>query len=174
MVNLPTSDGQAAGQDAWSGAAQLAHSVACELDPQTVWPVAEQVFSDLIGHQLFTVLAYHQASDLVTRLYSNRSDEYPVSGTKPMGPTPWGDRVLKQGRAYIGRNADDIRWAFPDHALIASMGLKSCCNLPVRVRHETLGTINLLHQANFYRDDCLAVGSVLAGLLVPAMQQVRR
>ncbi|MGB7182807.1 MAG: GAF domain-containing protein [Burkholderiaceae bacterium] len=157
-------------ETAWAAAARLAHAVAAESDPQLIWPVAEQVFSELIGHRLFTVLAYTAGDGLVTRTFSNRPDEYPVSGTKVMGPTPWGDIVLKQGLAYIGHNADDIRWAFPDHALIASMGLESTCNLPVRAGGETLGTINLLDHAGFYADNCLPTGLVLAGLLAPAMK----
>jgi len=161
----------------WSSAARLAKVVADADDSAaglaTVWAEAESIFGELIGHQLFTVLAYNADSGLVIRLYSNQPEQYPVSGTKPMGATPWGDRVLKQRLPYIGHNADDIRWAFFDHELIASMGLESTCNLPVQAFGQTLGTINLLHRADFYSEDCLAAGSVLAGLLAPIMQRVR-
>lgn len=161
----------------WASATRLARAVAdadqSDAGLATVWAAAESAFGELIGHQLFTVLAYNADSGLVIRLYSNRPDQYPVSGTKPMGQTPWGDRVLKQRLPYIGRNAADIRWAFFDHELIASMGLESTCNLPVQAFGQTLGTINLLHRADFYNEQCLAAGSVLAGLLAPVMQRAR-
>lgn len=156
--------------DSWAVAALLAETVACEPDSSHIWPAAQQTFDELIGHRLFTVLAYQEPTGLVTRLYSNRPDEYPVSGTKPMGPTAWGQQVLKQGLPYIGRNANDIRWAFPDHELIASMGLQSTCNLPIRANGKVLGTLNLLHTEDFYDQRCLPTGMVLAGLLAPAMK----
>lgn len=155
---------------ALEGLVQLADAAASLSDAGRIWPVAEQVFADLLGHRLFTVLVYDESSGLVTRLYTNRPNEYPVSGTKPMGPTPWGQQVLKQGLPYIGRNASDIRWAFPDHQLIASMGLESTCNLPVRAGGQVLGTLNLLHEANHYDQACLPVGLIGAGLLAPAMR----
>ena len=151
----------------WPLFAGLARTIAQLDDEQIVWAHAEAVFRSVIGHQLFTVLRYDEASGNVTRLYSNRAAEYPVSGSKHKGPTPWGERVLTQGQYYLGYNADDIKWAFEDHALIASMGLESALNLPIRVANTTLGTVNLLHVANYYDESHVDVGTILATLLAP-------
>lgn len=153
----------------WPLFAGLARTVAQFDDEQTVWAHAEAVFRSVIGHQLFTVLRYDAASGNVTRLFSNRATEYPVSGTKHKGPTPWGEQVLKRGQHFLGYNAEDIKWAFEDHALIASMGLESALNLPIRVANTTLGTVNLLHVANYYNESHLDVGTAVATLLAPVL-----
>ena len=152
----------------WTLFAGLARTIAQLDEEQIVWAHAEAVFRSVIGHQLFTVLRHNEASGNVTRLYSNRPTQYPVSGTKHKGPKPWGERVLKQGQYYLGHNADDIKWAFEDHVLIASMGLESVLNLPIRVANTTLGTVNLLHVANYYDKSHVDVGTILATLLAPA------
>lgn len=157
----------------WPLFAGLARTVAQLDDEQIVWAHADDVFRSVIGHQLFTVLRYDAANGNVTRLYSNRPSEYPVSGTKHKGPTPWGEQVLKQGRYYLGRNAADIEWAFEDHALIASMGLESVLNLPIRVANTTLGTVNLLHVADYYDESHLDVGTILATLLAPVFMHLQ-
>jgi hypothetical protein len=91
-----------------------------------------------------------------------------------MGETPWGAHVLAGGQPYLGRDVAGIRWAFPDHALIESMGLGAVINLPVRYDGETIGTCNLLDAEHAY--DQAAVDAVLplAPLLVPAFLQARR
>ena len=153
----------------WPVAADLARMVAQSADENAICACAQSAFAQAIGHQLFTVLAYNEQAGEVVRMYSNRPTEYPVSGTKAMGPTPWGAHVLQRGKFFIGRNAADIEWAFPDHALIASMGLQSALNLPVRVAGTTLGTINLLHVAGHYHQAQVEVGSILAALLAPVL-----
>jgi len=49
--------------------------------------------SDAVGHELSTLLYVDGAE--VARARSSRPAEYPVSGRKPMGPTPWGEHVMK-------------------------------------------------------------------------------
>ena len=134
-----------------------------------MWAQADAVFAEFIGHRLFTVLGYDEQAGEVIRLYSNRPTEYPVSGSKAMAETPWGEHVLKRGRHFIGKDAADLEWAFPDHVLIASMGLESVINLPIRVAGATIGTVNLLHVANFYREDQIEIGTIQAALLAPVM-----
>ena len=153
----------------WRWIAKLAQTVAESDDAHAVWSEADVVFARFIGHRLFTVLGYNEHAGEVIRLYSNQPAQYPVSGTKPMGATPWGDHVLKRGQHFIGKDAADIEWAFPDHALIASLGLESVINLPIRVAGKTIGTVNLLHVANFYHQDQIEIGNTLATLLAPTM-----
>ena len=80
----------------------------------------------------------------VARIYSNRPAEYPVSGRKTMGPTPWGEHVLNGRQPYLGEDKAGIRWAFFDHELIESMGLGSVINVPAIYDGKVVGTINLL------------------------------
>ena len=99
---------------------------------------------------------------------------YPLDGCKRMGPTPWGDLVLERRQCYLARDAEGIRWAFPDHALIASLGLESAINVPVVALGQVLGTINLLDAAGRYRDgDVAVVRSVAAYLALPFLREVQ-
>ena len=76
--------------------------------------------------------------------------------------------VIETQQPYLGRNSADIRRAFFDHALIASLGCASVINIPVRYDGRTVGVVNLLHQENWYRDERIPLLDVLCALLVPA------
>ncbi|MDA0342237.1 MAG: GAF domain-containing protein [Proteobacteria bacterium] len=153
-------------------AASLAGAVGEQAEAGLVWQRADAVFAEALGHQLFTVLIHNEPAGEVRRCYSSRPDEYPVQGAKSMGPTPWGDLVLKQGKPFLGVDEAAIRWAFPDHQLIISMGLGSAINLPLRLAGRTLGTLALLDRAGHYRQEHLEIGAILAALLVPVMARL--
>ena len=55
---------------------------------------------------------------------------------------------------------------FPDHALIASLGLGSVVNLRVILRGEFIGTVNMLHTAGHYTDARLRA---MEDLVVPSL-----
>jgi hypothetical protein len=140
--------------------------------PGVTFTALDRLTQSLVGHQLFTLLTVD--GDEVARVYSNRPAEYPVSGRKPMGKTPWGDLVLKSCKPYLGRDMEGIRWAFFDHALIESMGLGSVINIPVVYDGACVGTMNLLDAEHHYRPEHVAPVAALAPLLIPAFQEARR
>jgi hypothetical protein len=139
--------------------------------PTRLYHALEKATAALVGHRLFTLL-YVDGQD-VARVYSNRPAEYPVSGRKTMGETDWGKLVLKDRKPYLGRDQAAIRWAFFDHALIASMGLGSVINVPVIYDGEAIGTMNLLDAEHHYRDEHVAPVARLAPLLIPAFLEAR-
>ena len=120
----------------------------------------------MIGHELFTIMIFDAMAVEVQRIYSSRPDAYPVGGRKQKQDTAWGRLVLEQGKPYIGRTADDIRTHFADHELIIGLGLQSILNVPIRFGGQTLGTMNLLHEADFYSEDDLFDGLLIASLLI--------
>ncbi len=63
--------------------------------PQTLYRELELQLSKDIGFGLFTLL-YADGHE-VARVYSSDEKSYPVFGRKAMGPTPWGEKVLKNG-----------------------------------------------------------------------------
>lgn len=140
--------------------------------PETLYRALEAETKRLVGHKLFTLL-YVDGQD-VARVYSSSPAEYPTSGRKTMGETPWGAHVLRAGKPYLGRDRGGIRWAFYDHALIESMGLGSVINLPVRYNGETIGTCNMLDAEHAYDEAALEKVLPLASLLVPAFLEARR
>ena len=140
--------------------------------PDSTFQAVDRLAESLVGHRLFTLLIVD--GNEVARIYSNRPAEYPVSGRKPMGNTPWGDLVIRRAQPYLGRDRDAIRWAFFDHPLIESMGLGSVINIPVIYDGQCLGTINLLDAEHHYREEHVPRVAPLAPLLIPAFLEARR
>ena len=139
--------------------------------PDALYRALEAETKRLVGHKLFTLL-YVDGQE-VARIYSNRPAEYPVSGRKTMGPTPWGKHVLDGKQPYLGKDKAGIRWAFFDHELIESMGRGSVINIPAIYDGKVVGTINLLAPEHHYREEHVAPVERLAPLLVPAFLAAR-
>jgi hypothetical protein len=130
------------------------------------WKALEELARAVIGHELFTVMTVDMAEGLARRAYSDHPREYPVSGTKPVTRDAWFDIVHGERRSFIANTIEDIAKVFPDHALIASMGLGSVWNLPVVLGGELVATINMLDEPHHYGAD--AVTKALPLLSVPA------
>jgi len=139
---------------------------------QTLYAALDRATKAVAGHQLFTLL--YVDGDEVVRTYSNRPAEYPVSGRKPMGKTPWGDHVIHSAKPYLGRDVAGIRWAFFDHGLIESMGLGSSINIPVIYDGHCIGTMNLLDAEHHYEQHHVEALMPYGQLLIPAFNQARR
>lgn len=140
--------------------------------PNVVYGAIDAAVQKLVGHRLFTCLIVD--GDEVSRVYSSNPTAYKVSGRKPMNRTPWGDHVIKQRKIWIARNAEDIKWAFFDHALIHSLGCDSCVNVPVVYDDKFIGTINVLHEANWFDEAKAAVIAAFVPLVIaPYLQSAR-
>ncbi|MEM6678066.1 MAG: GAF domain-containing protein [Pseudomonadota bacterium] len=131
--------------------------------------LADAAAQAMIGHQLFTVMRLHPAQMEVERLYSSRPDAYPPGGRKAKRDTPWGARVLTDGTAFLGRSADDIRWAFDDHAVILGLGLETVINVPLRRNGDVIGTMNLLDGPGALDTADVAAAETIAELLARAL-----
>lgn len=140
--------------------------------PQTLYRALEQATQALVGHRLFTLL-YVDGAD-VARVWSSHPKDYPTTGRKTMGATPWGKQVLSERRAFLGRDMEAIRWAFYDHELIASLGCGSAINIPVVYDGATIGTMNLLDAEFAYREEHVDLVQPLAAALIPAFLTARR
>ncbi len=139
-------------------------------DADTAFRLAERAAADLIGHRLFTVMAFHRDTMEVERCYSSNPDKYPAGGRKQKRDTAWGDQVLTQGEPFIGYNADDIRANFNDHAMIQDLGLESVLNMPIKAGGKTLGTMNLLDKAGYYTNRHIDVARTIAVALADVLQ----
>ena len=137
--------------------------------PAATYAALDAALHAVLGHKLFTILRYHADTGESERVWTNRSAAYPVAGRKALNPTFWSSQVLEERRPYLGRTAADIRSVFFDHELIASLGCASVLNLPVVWNDRVLGTINLLHEAEWYDETDAAIGLTFAGLAVPAL-----
>jgi GAF domain-containing protein len=144
----------------------LATALAAARRPAEVYVALQKVLAERVGFGLFTLLIRTADGQEVSRVHSTDPVAYPLAGRKRMGPTPWGELVLERQQCYLARDAEGIRWAFPDHELIASLGLASAINVPLVAMGRVLGTINLLDVAGRYTQGDVAVVRTGAPYLV--------
>jgi hypothetical protein len=140
--------------------------------PETLFAALDAAMGHAIGHRLFTILVIHPGAQESQRYYSNMPAAYPVGGRKPITQSHWFQRVLGAGEPYIGRSYADIADVFYDHELIRSLGCESVLNVPVRWNGASIGTINLLHHANWYNEADIPVARHFAALAVPGLLSV--
>ncbi len=120
------------------------------------------------GPLLLTANAFDAAAMTVRRLWSSDPAAYPVGGTKPKRDTPWGTRVLLEGRVFVGEDEDAIRAHFADHATILGLGLRSVVNVPVTAGGAVAGVLNLLWPDATVPPDRVALAERLARDAAPA------
>jgi GAF domain-containing protein len=149
-------------------------AIARDGSPAVAYRAVDEALAGLLGHRLFTILVRREGGEEVERVYSSRPDAYPVQGRKRMGPTPWGELVLVRKQTFLGPDVAAIRWAFPDHELIESLGLGSVINVSAQQGGEVLGTLNLLDREGAYTSpDQVALARVFTPFLIPALLQAR-
>jgi GAF domain-containing protein len=147
----------------------LAEVSASAHEPQALYAAVDALVQKVIGHRLFTIMRVHEAAMEVERVYSSNTDAYPVGGRKSKRVTPWSRAVLERGEVFVARTPDEVREAFDDYRLIASLGIGSIMNVPVSYRGSRLGTMNVSHEAGWFRDEDAAAAMLIAMLLVPPL-----
>lgn len=151
----------------------LARALNSPGQPQVGLAAMDAALASMIGHRLFTVLVLDEARGLNRRFHSSRPVEYPVGGYKPVQPdSAYYRRVVHAGEPRFCRNRAEIIQAFPDHALILSLGCESCVNMPIRWNGHTLGALNLLHEAGHYTEEHVPLLRVFAALAVAPVQWI--
>lgn len=143
--------------------------------PEAGLRALDQALAQAVGHKLFTVLVLNWDKKENQRYYSNQPQAYPVGGSKPIIEKGWFyEQVVVAGQPQIQRSAEDIVRAFPDHALIRSLGCESSVNYPLRFAGRTIGSLNLLHEAGWYTEADYPALQVFAGLALPLVMEIVR
>lgn len=115
-----------------------------------------------LGTRLFTITVQDNARDLCWRAYTSHPAEYPLSGTKPLTHDGWYEACITAQKTFVANTIPEFAKYFFDHALITSLGLGSCVNIPVIGAGEVLGTINLLAEEMHFSPQRLARYEMLA------------
>ena len=149
--------------------AALADLSASAHEPRALYSAVDALVQAVMGHLLFTILRVHEAGLEVERIYSSNTAAYPVGGRKKKQGTPWSKVVLDKGEVFIARTPDEVRATFDDHALIFSLGIGSIMNVPIGYGGRRLATMNISHEAGFFRDEHVAAGRLIASSLVPSL-----
>jgi hypothetical protein len=109
-----------------------------------------------LGTRLFTVTALDDRAGVHRRIYTSHPTEYPLQGTKPLDRDAWYAACIAARRPFVANSPAEFEQHFFDHALITSLGLGSCVNLPVSAGDQVRGTVNLLAEAGHFTADRLA------------------
>lgn len=134
--------------------------------PQKLFGALDRGLDALIGHKLFTLMIFDERHQLVERVYSNQPKAYPVGGKKLYSASTLYDTLLKRHEPCVLHDADDIKRAFVDHKLILSLRCAASMHVPVIYDGRSLGIMNLLNKAGWYRDKHVAEAAPFAALLV--------
>lgn len=114
-----------------------------------------------LGTRLFTVTVQDLKLDVARRAYTSHPVEYPVSGTKPLTRDGWYDHCITGQQTFVANTSPEFAKYFFDHALITSLGLGSCINIPLVEGGQVLGTVNLLAEEHHFTPAKLAAYEAL-------------
>ena len=114
-----------------------------------------------LGTLLFTVTTQDVSAGLARRAYTSHPVEYPVSGTKPLTRDGWYDHCIAGQQTFVANTTPEFAKYFFDHALISSLGLGSCINVPIVGQGQVAGTVNLLAEAHHFTPERLAAYQAL-------------
>jgi hypothetical protein len=153
----------------------LGQALTSASQPEAGLRALDQALAQTVGHKLFTVLVLNWEKKENQRYYSNQPGAYPTGGSKPIVEKGWFyENVIMAGRPQIQHGADDIVRAFPDHALIRSLGCESAINYPLRFAGRTIGSLNLLHEAGWYTEADEPTLQLLAAFALPLVMEIVR
>lgn len=127
-----------------------------------------------LGTRLFTVTVQDAAKGLARRSYTSHPVEYPVSGTKPLTRDGWYDHCITGQQTFVANTTPEFAKYFFDHALISSLGLGSCINIPLVDQGEVLGTVNLLAEEHHFTPEKLAAYQALVATHHDALAEAMR
>jgi hypothetical protein len=137
--------------------------------PEAIYHAAAKELRAAPGFKLFTILVCQPEERLVRRIYTSNPDAYPVGGAKPMQDSAWSRQVVDAGKPYVCRNREDIQATFGDYELIWALGCEGAINVPVRWCGKTLATLNLLHEADYYREEYASPVRLIGQLCLPGI-----
>ena len=147
----------------------LAKALSAANPPHAIHAALELVSGHVIGHRLFTIMRFDASRSEVERVHTSLPSVYPVGGRKKKVDTKWSDHVLREMKVYRGTTPEDIRSAFDDHQTILGLGLGSIINIPIVFEGRCLGTMNLSHEAGWYRPEDERTGLLLGAFLIPVL-----
>lgn len=118
--------------------------------PQAAFAELCSSAQSLVGHKLFTLMAFDEVDHGACRIFTNMPEAYPLSGKKTGPDDKWSNHVIENRQTFVANTIEEIAQVFPDYELIRSLGCESVINVPIIVADHFLGTINILHHAGYY------------------------
>ena len=120
------------------------------MKPDDIFAALHSAARDACGARLFTVTVLDRAAGVARRAYSSHPQDYPVTGTKPMGESDWTAQVIGRGEVFVANDTAGFATYFADHALINALGCEAAMNIPVAKGGVVAGTVNILDAAGHF------------------------
>ncbi len=138
---------------------------------QRTWTALHERIEREVGVILFTVLAFTHGGSRMERIYSSHPREYPVGGWKDVATEvsdEWIAISRDSDRTFLAAAPEEVEAIFADSALIASLGVGSILNVPLRrADGSNWGTVNLCGAAGTYTPERVARAEGIIAELAP-------
>lgn len=141
-------------------------AIARAQDAEAAFTALQELARATVGAKLFTIMLVDMEAELSRRAYTSDPVSYPTSATKPLNYGPWFDIVHGKREFFVANTIEDIAKVLFDHELINSLGCQSVVNVPIILKDELVGCMNLLDVAGHYTPDRLQ--TIREVLSVPA------
>lgn len=145
---------------------ESADAALCNVEGGEIYRSIESALRELVGFKLLTILKVR--GDRLYRMHTSDLATYPAGGYKSISEDPWLQTMLGQGAPVISPDLVTVQKRFWDHQAIASLGCGSVMNLPVTCSAGTLGSLNLLHEANWFTPHHLQLARLFSTQLAVA------
>jgi len=142
-----------------------ARELGASADTSMLCGIVERALGELVGFRLFTVLRATPDRDGLERLHSSDPVSYPARGVKSVAGDAWLQRLLADPSPALSPDTEAVRRNFPDSEAIFGLGCASALNVPICFQGHILGSMNLLHEAHWFRADDTALCEPFAVLL---------
>ena len=155
--------------DTTTDLAPFARAFAASRQPEATCEALHTLCRERFGCRILTVFRWRDGDEDVRRVWSMDRAVYPYPTLKRMGPTAWGDAVLRRREPWSALTRDAVRAAFFDFDVIDGLGCGACLSVPLVFADETVGAVSILDAEGHYRADDLAPFAALAALAIPAV-----
>lgn len=96
------------------------------------------------GFGLLTVLAPNRSGDMLIRLFSSNTGQYPLGDADPVQDDRWFRRLFVERRPVVANDPLEIGNWLPDYTEFVEMGYASLLNMPVVIAGESIGVMNVM------------------------------
>lgn len=136
------------------------------------WSDVHERIEREVGVILFTVLAFTRGGTRMERIYSSHPVEYPVGGWKEVATEvspEWIAITRDSASTFLAATTAEVESIFADSALIASLGVGSILNVPLRrADGSNWGTVNLCGAEGTYTPEAVERAERLIAAHAPA------
>jgi GAF domain-containing protein len=125
--------------------------------PGAIFDVLAKHIQENVGYLLMTVLVPASDAPFLDRVFSTNQHQYPLGKADPIEDSIWFRRLFAEGEAIVANDAEAIKAWLPGFDAYLAQGYGSLVNIPIVISGNTIGLLNLMHEAGHFTAHRLAV-----------------